>query len=158
MSPRLHEIMPKYHVNEIHEIDIDATPTKVWEALWAVNFNASPVIKSLTSLRGIWRRRLGIEEFARLFPIVYRRDDEEVVMHATMRSFWGTFTIGWNFHLETREPGCTRLITETRVLLPTRRDLFFFRLYWLAVEPHSRWIRRIMLRMIRDRACSPTRW
>ena len=58
----------------------------------------------------------------------------------------------WNFHLTSRPPRQTLLLTETRVQTfgPAARRKF--RLYWSLVGPFSGWIRKEMLRLIRIQA------
>ncbi len=56
----------------------------------------------------------------------------------------------WNFFIEELGDGRVRLTTETRVRCTSGGALF--RLYWFFVGPFSGWVRREMLRLIKEDA------
>lgn len=58
----------------------------------------------------------------------------------------------WNIAVTPTRKGATRLTTETRVRCTDRRSLLIFRAYWLVVRPFSGWIRKEMLRLIKEDA------
>lgn len=58
----------------------------------------------------------------------------------------------WNFSLEPRDTGVTRLHTETRVLCLDAASRRRFRFYWLFIRPFSGVVRMEILRVIKRRA------
>lgn len=58
----------------------------------------------------------------------------------------------WNFSLEARSAGITRLHTETRVLCLDAASRRRFRFYWLFIRPFSGLVRMEILRVIKRRA------
>ena len=58
----------------------------------------------------------------------------------------------WNIRVQPTKRGNTRLTTETRVLCTNTRSRLTFRAYWLVVRPFSGWIRKEMLRLIKEDA------
>jgi hypothetical protein len=60
----------------------------------------------------------------------------------------GFAKIAWNIAVERRDSGCL-VSTETRVLTTDPRSRRRFRMYWLALSPFIKLIRRIVLRMLR---------
>ena len=64
----------------------------------------------------------------------------------------GTARAAWNFVVQPRDTGGTRLSTETRVAPADPASARRFRAYWFVVRPWSGLTRRCMLRAIREEA------
>ena len=60
----------------------------------------------------------------------------------------------WDFTIEDMASGVAHLSTETRILCLDDRSRKRFMLYWRLIGPFSAWIRREMLRAIRDRVAA----
>lgn len=56
----------------------------------------------------------------------------------------------WNFELTKIDESKTRLSTETRIFCPTSETKKKFRWYWIFIQPFSSWIRREILRTIKN--------
>ena len=126
------------------------------------------VLAELRARRG----ELRFADFERAgFRVIAERAPEELVIGA-LGKFWkarsalridvsaahfasgpppGYALAGWNFTVEPRHDGTSRLRTETRVwCAPDVRAKF--RVYWLVIRPGSGLIRREILRVIRREA------
>lgn len=51
MLTLLQQTLPQYDVNEIHVIEVTASPLRVWQVLGAYRFGSSPLFRFLFSLR-----------------------------------------------------------------------------------------------------------
>lgn len=105
------------------------------------------------------------------FGVVAERPGDEVVL-GTVGRFWrlvgesraatpadfntplatGLARAAWNFRAVDAGGGCTELSTETRVQCADPGTRRRFRWYWGMVAPASGWIRREMLRVVRQTA------
>lgn len=63
----------------------------------------------------------------------------------------GFVKVGWNFSISSDAPGAV-LRTETRILATDESSRRKFRLYWLLVRPGSGWIRRAILKAVKQQA------
>lgn len=154
----LDEIVPRWQFDERHEIQIDAPPQRVFEAIRDVTPREIRFFKTLTAIRRFGR---GGRE-----SIINVPDDEPILAVATRSGFRvliddnpRELVIGtriasqssavMNFRLESD----SRLTTETRVVLApsfiTRR---LFTGYWRIIRPGSGIIRRSWLEAIKRRA------
>ena len=151
-TENLDKILLSFHFNEVHSITINNDCKSVWKALNQTDFLKSFVIRTLFYLRGMWTKTATLEDCKKFFKPVLIKENEEIIMSNSIRSFWGSCTIAWSFRLEKITVSSTELFTETRIYLPTRKDYYAFRCYWLVIEPFSKLIRRIMLRLVRSEA------
>ena len=99
----IHQTLPHYHINEIHSIEIRATPERVYEALKQYRMGSSPLFRFLFSLRRLGglptlllrrqplTRNWNFEEPSILnlkpFVVVAEAPDEEVVL-GLIGKFW----------------------------------------------------------------------
>lgn len=60
--------------------------------------------------------------------------------------------VAWNFYLEESPQGEQVLSTETRILCFGHQAKILFTIYWAVIRPFSGWIRREMLRLIKEQA------
>ena len=176
----LDDFLPRYEVNEVHSIAIDATPAAVMKAIRALTAADVPVLVALMAIRSLptllrGRRRPPLrgpllDGFHKAGFVQLRDASDELVLGAVGR-FWkpsgdirpleperfSAFAEpGFAkavFNLELRGSGeRTVLITETRVATTDERARRSFGRYWRVVHPGSALIRRGWLRAIRKRA------
>jgi hypothetical protein len=174
----LDEIMPAFDFGNRHTIVIAAPPKRVSEAMETTRLD-SPVIRVLFRLRGLQSRRGTLRETftSEGFRILMEKPGEEVVVGVAGR-FWtfnqrpnlqapsdartfvafnepGCAKAAMNFRVEPLRDGGARLTTETRVACVDRAAYRSFAPYWMLIRPFSGWIRREMLRGIRNAALRP---
>ncbi len=165
----LDHYLKNYHFNEYHDILIDAAPEQIYPALKRTDFSQSKIIALLFMLRGFKVKDGTLNGFIKDgFVLLQEKENEEIVLGfvaqgTRMAQFTpetfpqagmgdpkkGTVKGAWNFHLKREGSAQTRLSTETRVLCTGKRAKRLFSVYWFFVAPFSRWIRRIILRMIK---------
>jgi hypothetical protein len=166
----LDELMPAYDVVERHTRAITAPPERVYAAIRATDFGASPVIRALFLLRSLGTHRaMTWDALGRAgFVVVADKPPRELVLglvarpwrldggiaHVTAdqwrafdRSPGGFAKIAWSFEVGARE-----LATETRVRCTDAASARKFRRYWRVIGPFSGWIRREMLRLVEREA------
>jgi hypothetical protein len=156
------------HFEEMHAITIDSTPAEVYQAIKKLDFSQSKIIRFLFWLRGIPKAALKLEGFLDIgFIKLTERVGEEIVLAEVGRpwkangdlrelhadqfcSFHesGFAKIVWNFHVAQLHGG-TRVTTITRVYCTDRRSKRIFSFYWFFIAPFSKWIRRILLGLIK---------
>lgn len=170
---RIDEALPRWDFSERHAVRVRADATRVWDALRTVDLAESAVVRLLFRLRGLRARGPTIESidgsgFARLAEA-----PERELLLGVVGRFWtlsgglrridgldafrafdepGHAKGAWSFTLAPRPDGGTELVTETRVLCTDAASRRRFRLYWAVVRPFSGWIRREILRLVRDAA------
>ena len=143
--------MPEFTIQEYHNILIDAPSSLVYETLYCIDFYESRVIRWLFKTRGIQIKKMNLEELQRVFPILHEEKNHEIVMGTTRKALDGDLCFVWNFKI-LESGGRSLLSTETRAQASGQMIHFLFGIYWAFVSNFSKWIRRIMLRMIKDRA------
>lgn len=156
------------HVEQIHSIDVPGSPQEVYEFIKRLDFKQSKMIRLLFWLRGIPRVALKLEGFEEIgFIKLAEKNGKEIVWGEAgkpwrkngdlqaltpeqFRSFQesGFLKIAWNFHVDRTDKG-SRVTTITRVYGTDRRAKRIFAIYWFFISPFSKWIRRIMLRMLK---------
>jgi hypothetical protein len=174
------EFLPVYDFDEKHEINIRASAAKVSAALHSLDINDSAVIRWLIWLRGLTSEssRGASSESSMLrdatkfgFVILGEKPREEIVLGLAGK-FWalsgdlqklkaeeffafdkeGYAKAAWNFTLSEADETQTCLKTETRVRCLGAASQESFRFYWWFVQPFSGWIRREMLRLVKEKA------
>jgi hypothetical protein len=170
----LDELLPVYDVVERHARAIAAPPERVYTAVRAIDFGASPVIRGLLLLRSLGTHgEMSWDALLRAgFVVVADDPPRELVLGLVARPWrldggiervtadeWRAFDragfakIAWSFEIGARE-----LATETRVWCTDAASQRRFRWYWRAIGPFSGWIRREMLRLVeRDARASRLR-
>jgi uncharacterized protein DUF2867 len=176
-SALLDQLMPESDFGHRYEVEIDAAPAAVAEAIEAFSIarDSSPFVRLLLRLRGLRVSGVGLRDSlaGEGFTVLAERRGEEIVAGIAGR-FWaldepanlirvpdakafrefnrpGTAKAVANFRLEPLAEGRTRLSTETRVKCADRNAHLRFALYWALIRPFSLWIRRDMLRAIARR-------
>ena len=177
MSAKLiDDVLPRYDFRSRHELEIETDPIGVAAALEAfrLDVHASPVTRLLFGLRGLGLPRGTLREAltASSFTVLAEAPGREMVAGVLGR-FWvprerssllapadaAEFVAfdrpGWakgvmNLFIRPIRGGGTVLSTETRVLCTDERARSRFALYWAAIGPFSGWIRRDLLRGIRE--------
>jgi hypothetical protein len=175
---QIDRFLPAYGVNEIHAITIDATPEAVYRAIRSLDFASSPIIRSLFRLRGLPAAAIRLERLLESGFILLVDEPGKGLVLGLLGRFWrpsgqlisiaahdfaaaapaGCAKAVWDFTIERLPSGQVRLSTETRVACLDGRSRKRFMLYWRLIAPFSAWIRREMLRAVKDRveteACS----
>lgn len=165
-------LLPRFDIETVHAIAIDAPPEDVFAVVRTLDLSGSRLIRLLFRLRGIPADALTAEGLRRLgFRVVLDRPDRAFALGIVGR-FWtatgalvhfepsefaslatpGVAKALWYFELDEDGRRGTRLRTVTRVscLDPVSRRRF--RAYWAVAGPFSSLVRVRMLRLVKDRA------
>jgi hypothetical protein len=176
----LDDFLPRYDVNEVHSIAIDAQPAAVLETIRVLTAADVPVLVALMAIRSLptllrGRRRPPLRapllDGFRKSGFVDLRDTPGELVLAAVGRFWqpsgGVLRIAPEEFVGFAEPGFakgvfnfelkrsgerTLLTTETRVATTDERSRRSFGRYWRVVHPGSALIRLAWLRAIRKRA------
>lgn len=171
----IEDFLPNYDFNEKHEINIRASTEKVYAAVNSVNLADSWIIWGLLNLRGMGRsagKTLTLGDMTKEgFAILGENPNQEILLGLAGK-FWsmsgclqevnaenfrefdkkGFAKAAWNFFLSETSENEIRLVTETRVQCLDKDSLESFRFYWRFIKPFSGWIRKEMLRLIKQKA------
>src|SRR5512137_913835 len=165
---------PGWRLLERHELPVPATPEEALAALAGAPLADLPVVTALFALRGLpSRREATLRELfcTRPFLLLSEEPGRELVfgvlrpaaepdgarrlprtagefVEAAKRAPLGAVV---NFRADPA-PGGSLLWTETFAGTHGAGAGLWFAAYWLAVGPWSAWIRRMFLRVARDRA------
>ena len=177
------EIVPAYQFGEVHELEIAASPARVFAAVKAVTAREIRFFRLLSWLRS---PRLGRAPESILHPspdepilavalrsgfvLLHEEHAREIVVGAVVCCD-GTrrprdaaeFLVAqgslaravMNFHVTDAGRGTSRLVTETRVGASDPRAERRFAAYWRLIYPGSAFIRRMWLQAIKARAEAP---
>lgn len=140
--------LPDFTVREYHEIIIDAPAADVYETLQSVDFSENAIIRRLFTLRGITIKKLSIEKMRRMTPVLKEEKNSEIIMGKTKRVLGGHLRLIWNFKVRGSN-SLSLLSTETRVKATGAAVWLLFRIYWMFISIFSKWIRRLMLKMVK---------
>jgi hypothetical protein len=174
------EFMPTYDFDEKHEIKIRASVETVYAALNSFDFNESAIIRRLFRLRGLalqnsrdaiaqTQNLLDLTKFG--FVVLGEKSKGEILL-GLVGKFWkpngnlqkieaedflafnksGYAKAAWNFSLMEIAVKETRLATETRVQCLDNASRESFSFYWTFIKPFSGWIRREILRLVKQKA------
>jgi hypothetical protein len=176
MPELLAEVMPRYDVQERHELWVPAAPRDAYEAVKAVSAREVRLFGPLMRLRTFGRARRVfdpqaplLEEMLKIgFVKLGERPGEEIVVGAIGR-FWsptgnrpretedfgrfdepGYAKAAMNFTVRPEREG-SRIATETRIVGTDAAATRKFRRYWLLIGVGSGAIRRSWLKAIRRR-------
>jgi hypothetical protein len=176
----LDDFLPRYDVNEVHSIAIDAPAGAVMDAVRALTASEVPVLVALMAIRSLPSVLRGrprpplrgalLDGFRKSGFVDLRDAPDELVLAAVGR-FWepsgGLLRIEPEQFVGFAEPGFAKgafsleikslgeralLTTETRVATTDERSRRSFARYWRVVHPGSALIRLAWLRAIRRRA------
>lgn len=165
----LSSLLPEYDAIEFHDIVVNEPVESVFDAVKTVDFGKSKIIVTLFKMRGIPSGKLNLQglvnegSFSQLgedapretvlgFMVTDTLQKVDDLDAFTSNSAGARLRIGWDFQCVAIDDVTTRLSTETRVALTGTMSKIFFRCYWLVIRPFSGWIRRIMLRLIKEKA------
>ncbi|HEX8368473.1 MAG TPA: hypothetical protein VF604_08025 [Pyrinomonadaceae bacterium] len=174
------EFLPIYDFDEKHEINVRASAEKVCAALNSFDYNESAVIRRLFWLRGLASENAGgassescnLRDMTKSDFVVLGEKPNEEILFGLAGKFWtlkgdlqklkaeeffafakeGYAKAAWNFTLSETDEMRTCLKTETRVRCLGAASHESFRFYWMFVKPFSGWIRREMLRLVKQKA------
>ena len=132
----LDKIVPNFDKREIHEIEIRASESAVYDAIWRLDLSRSKIVGLLIRLRGMPPESMTLKGLVeRGFNVLVDDAPRELVMGAAGK-FWtsrpemqelnafsftdfnepGYAKAGWNFYLEHLDERRVQLRTETRVV------------------------------------------
>jgi len=165
----LDEIIPEYDKREVHQIEIGAPASVVYDAVWKLDLNQSIIVRNLMRLRGMPPDSLSMRGLIDLgFNILAEDPPRELVIGLAGR-FWTSYPelpqldegafkafsepgqgkAAWNFLIQTLGDNRVLLRTETRVLCADKKSKRIFSFYWFFIRPFSGWIRTLMLKIIK---------
>jgi hypothetical protein len=173
--------MPHFDFDEVHSIDIDASPEATYEALLTSDLGQSTIVRLLMAVRSLpsmlrWRRgprlRMTLGDTARAGFTLLSQDPPREVLLGIQGKFWklrpdncdsrpaefalpvpeGVARAVWNFSISGVAPGKSRLTTETRILCSDERSRRLFSRYWRFIRPGSALIRMAILRGVAQNA------
>lgn len=161
---RLDELIPVWQFSEHHQIEIAASPERVFAAIREVRADEIALFRTLT-----WIRRGGKDAPESIlnpgtrkplldvalssgFSLLADDAPREVVIGTVPTS--GTFA-AMNFAVRLQGSNRSILTTETRVFAGTASATRRFGAYWRLIYPGSALIRRMWLRAIAKRASVP---
>jgi hypothetical protein len=176
----LDRFMPAWQFNEVHAIDIDAPPERVFAAIRAVRADEIFLFRTLTWIRRGGRdlpdsildagERESLIDVALKGGFVTLANDapRELVIGTILSAPRGAkreatpqlfeespkgFTLAaMNFAVAPDGRGGSRVTTETRVFASSERGRRYFARYWRVIYPGSALIRRMWLRAVAARA------
>jgi hypothetical protein len=157
-------------VRKRHATVARASVPATWEALLALDLSRSRIVRALFALRGLPASAMTWQGLERLRFIRLAEEPPRELLLGIVGRFWtpsghlqrltpeefAAFDrprfakAVWNFRVEERGDGLVELSTETRVRCTSGGALFG--LYWFFVGPFSGWVRREMLRLIKEEA------
>jgi hypothetical protein len=153
----LDEIMPRWQFEERHEIQIDATPERIWAAIRDVTPREIRLFQTLTAIRrfgcGGEESILNAPDAKPILAVAIRSGFRVLVDDAPRELVIGTrvapdaFAV-MNFLVEANG----HVTTETRVFASTDSARRKFAVYWRTIRPGSGIIRRSWLEAIKRRA------
>lgn len=169
-SSLLDDYLSFWDVRKRHRTTASASVAATWQALQALDLSRSRIIRALFVLRGLPTSALTLQGMERLRFIRLAEDPPSELVLGIVGRFWtptghlqrltpeefvafdrpGFAKAVWNFQVEDVGDGVVELSTETRVRCTSGGALF--RLYWFFVGPFSGWVRREMLRLIKEAA------
>jgi len=158
--------LQKFDFNEYHEITIQASPVEIFPVIKELDFTKSRLVKLLFTLRGLPKSMRNMKGFIEVgFILLEEKENEEIVLGflanhrglkiVTPEEFInfaqaGYVMAAWNFHLVQVDEEKTLISTETRILGTSKKAKFIFSLYWFFIYPFSAFIRKVLLKMIKD--------
>lgn len=161
----------EYQFGARHSIEIGADGRAVFDTARHGDFSDSAVIRRLFRLRGLSRSAASVDGMLGLrFVLLAEQSGREFVLGAVGKPWTpsgkllaldgegyaafvapGYAKIAWNFMVDRPPAAPVRLSTEVRVLCTDNGSRRKFGFYWWLVGPLSGWIRREMLRGIKQR-------
>ncbi|POY37963.1 hypothetical protein C3K47_05415 [Solitalea longa] len=154
-------------------IEINAPIDKVYLVVETLNFEKSRIIYWLFKLRGIpVPESLTLKGLEKINFVKLETIPNKEIILGLIGQFWtptgrlkkfkpeefinfddSTFAKAtWNFELTESNDLKTRLNTETRIFCPTTKTKKKFKIYWTIIQPFSSWIRKEILRAIKNQA------
>ncbi|VEN73160.1 conserved hypothetical protein [Candidatus Desulfarcum epimagneticum] len=159
--------LPEYSFNECHDIVVNRSIERVYQAARNFDLSKSKRIKILFKLRGLPTERLNLQDFikdvgftnleenpplenligfwakTKIEPVTGREDFIHNAISARVK-------VVWNFRFQKLSRAQTRVSTETRVLCVSPGARVTFGAYWSLIKPFSGAIRKKMLQIIRQ--------
>jgi len=165
----INQILPKYDEREYHQIEISGDRTEVYEAVRALDFSDSFLIRTLFRMRGLPATATNLGGLLQVgFLLVDEVPNAEFVL-GLVGKFWtfraqilqldaiqyrefsqrGYAKLAWNFAIQECAPSLVKLSTETRIVCTDDHSKSRFRLYWFLIGRFSGLTRREMLRGVK---------
>jgi hypothetical protein len=164
------EYLPDFYVSSYHQAVVLSPVSRVFSSIWDLDLSESGIVRLLFAVRGMPRRALTLKGLLQDgFVALDERLDEELVFGGAGR-FWtrngdfqalndrdfkafrrkGHVKLAVNFRVTPVNRNETLLSTETRVQCFGVYSRWRFNLYWFIIRPFSGFIRREMLRLIKE--------
>ena len=161
-ATQIDRVMPQWEFDERHEIDIAASPEKIFEAIRAVRADEIQFFNTLTAIRrGGCKGREGILNPSKSAPIldvalrggffVMADDPPHEIVIGTVVIRPNRAIAAMNFRV-IPHGATSRLVTETRIHATDSAARRRFAIYWRIIHPGSDVIRRGWLDAIKRRA------
>jgi len=165
------QILPRYDEREYHQIEIRGNRTEVYQAVRALDFSDSFLIRTLFRLRGLPATATNLSGLLQVgFLLVDEIPTAEFVL-GLVGKFWtpraqilkldpvqysefsqrGYAKLAWNFAIHQSAPGVVSLSTETRIVCTDDHSKSRFKLYWFLIGRFSGLTRTEMLRVVKRR-------
>ena len=159
-----------FHYNEVHKIEISATPKYIYPLLKTVNFYRSKLVKLLFTIRGLPIKMCSVEGFIKFgFILLEENVGEEIVIGLIFHPIkfrpisvppdeFAAFNEGdhvkavMNFFISGIDEKRSLLSTESRVFCTSAKAKILFTPYWILIHWFSALIRVEMLRLIKQEA------
>ena len=159
-----------FHYNEVHKIEISATPKDIYLLLKTLNFYRSKLVKLLFTIRGLPIRMCSVEGFIEVgFILLEENVGEEIVFGLIFHPLkfrpisvppdeFATFNEGdnikavMNFFISDIDEKRSLLSTESRVFCTSAKAKMLFTPYWILIHWFSALIRVEMLHLIKQEA------
>jgi hypothetical protein len=163
------QILPRFDEREYHQIEIRGNRAEVYQAVRALDFSDSLLIRTLFRLRGLPATSTNMDGLLQVgFLLVDEIPNVEFVL-GLVGKFWtlraqilqldaaqysefsqrGYGKLAWNFAIRESAPGVVRLSTETRIVCTDDHSKSRFKLYWFLIGRFSGLTRREMLRGVK---------
>jgi hypothetical protein len=156
----------KWQFDEVHEIEVEASPQRVYDAIRGVTANEIYLFRTLTAIRRFGRPGpesiMNAPEGKPILDVALRGGFRLLADDPPREIVLGTIIIpprqavaAMNFLITPIGTNRCRLTTETRVYASTPAAIRRFATYWRIIHPGSDIIRRMWLRAVKRRAELP---
>jgi hypothetical protein len=169
----INDFLPKYDVNERHQISVSAPIGRVYVAAKELDISGAKVTRWLFRLRGLpASSQFAKDDFLKIRLISLAEKENEEAVLGLVGKFWkptgnllkmdaegflafnqsGYAKAVWNFSLQKKSDNHVILATETRVFCLDDQSRKWFRLYWTLIGAFSGLIRKEILQIVKQNA------
>ncbi len=166
----LNKYLPGYHFREIHSIKLNGFFTGIFHTILQCNLANNALVKVLFRLRGMPTEVYTIERLTNMgFIKLHEEPGEEIIFgritDSPMFNTCKTIASPKEF-IQNSDPGIIKAVinfrlievsnsqhiisTETRIWCGSKAMKSKFRIYWFLIKPFSQFVRKSMLRHMRE--------